>query len=49
MLSFLKLHTLIANLGRKGRESLNKMKFYFVHWTKNDNFILLAKVQSETF
>lgn len=50
MLSYVnKLHTLIVNLGRKGRESLNKMKFYFVHCTKNHNFILLAMYNLKHF
>ena len=37
-----KLHILIVNLRRKRRESLNEMKFYFVHHTMNYSFILLA-------
>ena len=50
MLSYVnKLHMLIVNLGRKGRESLNKVKFYFVHCTKNHNFILLAMYNLKHF
>lgn len=36
------LHILIINLGRKRREMLNEMKFYFVYHTMNYSFILLA-------
>lgn len=49
MLSYVnKLHMLIVSLGRKGRERLNKMNFYFVHSRGNHNFFS-ANVQSETF
>lgn len=50
MLSYVnKLHMLTVSLGKKRRESLNKMKFYFVHCTKNHIFNLSANVQPEPF
>lgn len=50
MLSYVnKLHMLIVSLGRKGRERLNEMKFYFEHSVVKGELILLVNVQSEAF